>query len=198
MPFRNDPRFRQSGFFTSTGKALLLDDPRPEHIDIRDIAMSLARQCRFGSNLRGRFMMYSVAQHSVLVSRESGIKAKEGLLHDGDEFSLGDVIRPVARVAPNMARHELRIKWWAAIGDRFDIEIVDNKGLLPPEVHEADNRVLATEIRDLYWNIGHEVESYEPYYWSIYPWDVELAYNNFLQAASVLGLYDGLLGWPRV
>lgn len=66
---------------------------RPEW-DIGAIAHSLSLQCRFTGQCR---KFYSVAEHSVLVSRimeELGGDPMEGLLHDGVESVLADVARP--------------------------------------------------------------------------------------------------------
>jgi len=51
---------------TWTGVAFDLEKPRPEDVRIEDIAHALSRQCRFGGGVRE---FYSVAQHSVFVSR---------------------------------------------------------------------------------------------------------------------------------
>jgi hypothetical protein len=63
--------------------------------DIGAIAHSLSLQCRFTGQCR---KFYSVAEHSVLVSRimeDLGLgDPMEGLLHDGVESVLADVARP--------------------------------------------------------------------------------------------------------
>lgn len=63
--------------------------------DIGAIAHSLSLVCRFNGQCR---KFYSVAEHSVLVSRimeDQGLgDPMEGLLHDGVESVLSDVVRP--------------------------------------------------------------------------------------------------------
>lgn len=61
-------------------------DPRPEDVNILDIAHSLSMQCRYTGHVS---KFYSVAEHSVHVSN---IVPKElamcGLLHDATEAYL--------------------------------------------------------------------------------------------------------------
>ena len=68
-------------------------DPRPEEIGIENIAHALAMSCRYGGH---SLDYYSVAQHSVLVSRlVSRSDALCALLHDATEAFIGDLIRPM-------------------------------------------------------------------------------------------------------
>ncbi len=88
---------------------------------------------------------YSVAQHSVLVSlavpAELGLWA---LLHDASEAYLGDVASPIkgSSTFRDYRRAEARLQ--TMIFESFGLF-----GDLPAEVHEADRRILAAEIRDL-------------------------------------------------
>lgn len=76
-----------------TGRPFWPLDPRPEEIDIEDIAQALSLKCRYGGHCR-RF--YSVAEHSVLVSHHVAPEhALWALLHDAGEAYLADVPRPV-------------------------------------------------------------------------------------------------------
>jgi hypothetical protein len=83
---------------TYTGKMFWPIDPRPEEIDIRDIAHSLSRQCRFTGHTK---TFYSIAQHCINVSsllKSDGYNTNYqlfGLLHDASEAYLTDVARPV-------------------------------------------------------------------------------------------------------
>ena len=70
-------------------------DPRPEEIRIEDIAHALSHQCRFAGHCRE---FYSVAEHSVRVSRELPQEFMLwGLLHDASEAYLVDLPRPIKR-----------------------------------------------------------------------------------------------------
>lgn len=65
---------------TFTGRQFWPLDPQPDHIDIADIAHALAHDCRFGGHCR-RF--YSVAEHSVLLSRAVAPEFRlAALMHD--------------------------------------------------------------------------------------------------------------------
>ncbi len=98
---------------TYSGKKFYQLDPLPEDIDIQDIAHALSRMCRFAGHTRE---FWSVAQHSLLVSRLAGemycpyhnnhrqhsVAYKTicdielaGLLHDASEAYLVDIPRPI-------------------------------------------------------------------------------------------------------
>ena len=79
---------------TYTGKKFWPLDPRPEDIDIIDIAHALSNICRFTGHVRE---FYSVAQHSVHVALLSNDYQLYGLLHDASEAYLCDVSSPVKR-----------------------------------------------------------------------------------------------------
>lgn len=201
MPFRKDKRFSKTGFYTATGKALLLDDPQPEHIDLVDIAASLSRICRFGGNMKLGYTMYSVAQHSVYVSMlcSNWNNRKRGLLHDSDEaYGLLDFIRPYARLLGinenGSMIQRIRFLWKMAISQRYGIDIINHY----PEVKDADNKILATEVRDLYYDVGHETVGVKPCNWIINPMSIQESYEFFLQEASILDIYNGSTKWPTL
>ncbi len=115
-------------------------EPRAEDLDIRDIAHSLSLLCRFNGHCRE---FYSVAEHSV---RVSDILTREhalwGLLHDGAEAYLGDLVRPLKQDAP----------WFEKAEDRL-LKVIAEKYTLswpmPEAVRAADDVLLVTEARDL-------------------------------------------------
>lgn len=127
-------------FSTYSGRRVHILSPRPEDIDIADIAHALAHVNRFGGHTR-RF--YSVAEHSVLVSRLVPPEfVFQGLMHDASEAYLGDVIRPLKAWLPEYKRIEKL--WEAAIAKRFGLPTP-----LHPSVKQADMVALMTERRDL-------------------------------------------------
>ena len=68
---------------TASGKRFYLRRPTPADIDAGDVAHALAHICRFNGHTRE---FYSVAQHSILVSRLLPDELKlAGLLHDAAE-----------------------------------------------------------------------------------------------------------------
>ena len=86
---------------TYTGQFFDYDDPRPEQINLTDIARSLSYTARFGGHTT-RF--YSVAEHALLchalVSEQIPNRpdlALAALHHDSHEAYLGDVPTPLKR-----------------------------------------------------------------------------------------------------
>lgn len=125
---------------TYTGKKFHPLAPDPSTIDIRDIAHSLAMQCRFNGHCSA---FYSVADHCVRVSRilPPGLQLA-GLLHDAAEAYVSDIPRPVKAQLPAFAEAE----------DRLLEVIFRHFGLAWPvadEVWAADVTLLVTEGRDL-------------------------------------------------
>ncbi len=107
---------RGSGWLqTATGGQFWPLDPRPEEVKLADIAHALAMKCRYGGHSRG---FYSVAEHSVLLSR---LVAPENvlwaLLHDAAEAYLADIPRPVKQLLPGWKAIEHRVQ--AAVCERF-------------------------------------------------------------------------------
>lgn len=158
-------------FHTFSGIQFYPLDPRPEDINIEDIAKGLSNTCRFNGHV---IKFYSVAQHSVLVSRIVPDEyALEGLLHDGSESYLGDMVRPLKYSLP-----EYRI-----IEDKVEECIANKYGLIHPWpecVKEADNILLMTERRDLMNAIGDWRVYAEPMDQKIEAWDPERSYEEFM------------------
>lgn len=125
---------------TFTGRYFNLVSPDPWTITIEDIAHALSNVCRFAGHCR---TFYSVAQHSLVVSRSvSPERALEALLHDAAEAYCGDVTKPLKSVLPDYRKVQTGIE--LAIAKRFGLPPE-----LDPEIKFADLVVLATERRDL-------------------------------------------------
>ena len=87
-----------------TGKKFWPLDPKSEEVDIKDIAHSLAFQCRFNGHSN---YFYSIAQHSVIVSKiVSKDQAFAALLHDAAETYIGDMVSPLKRFMPEFKEIE--------------------------------------------------------------------------------------------
>jgi hypothetical protein len=124
----------------ASGNAYYPVDPRACDVRIGDIAHSLAMQCRYGGH-SSRF--YSVAEHSVLVSKIVPPEfALLGLLHDATEAYVTDVPRPLKGHLSNF--EEIEALNWAAIAAAFDLPLE-----LPACIHEADRDICRTEMRVL-------------------------------------------------
>ena len=83
---------RDCWIVTYTGRRFHPLDPKPEEINIRDIAHALSNMPRFTGHTKE---FYSVAQHSYLVSCLSRPNELFGLLHDASEAYLCDISTPV-------------------------------------------------------------------------------------------------------
>lgn len=125
---------------TFTGKVFDVEAPSQDDIVIEDIAHALAMTCRFNGHCR-RF--YSVAEHSVHVSRQvPPTFSLWGLLHDAAEAYVSDVSSPVKKLVPQFRNLEEIIL--RAVLDKFQLYPA-----LPTHVVTADQRMLASEVRDL-------------------------------------------------
>lgn len=86
-------------------------DPNKPVFDMRDIAHALGQLTRY--NGHGRFF-YSVAEHSVLVSRLVEVRQlgdpMEGLLHDATEAYLSDVPAPFKQFLPDLQAFDARME----------------------------------------------------------------------------------------
>lgn len=127
---------------TYSGRTVDLVTPDFSRFEVEDIARPLAYQCRFAGNTQ-RF--FSVAQHCVLASYlvTPGYEY-DALMHDSEEAFTGDWPTPwKARIGRQLVRDAIDpIK--RALARRFDFRHPE-----PRAVKIADQRALATELRDL-------------------------------------------------
>lgn len=135
----------------SNGRLINLLAFRPCDVDIKIIAHALSMQCRYGGHTRHH---YSVAQHSVYVSQmieESGGTRKEilaGLLHDGSEAYLQDLVRGIKVGIKDDGQ------MYAKLEDEIQGMIYRKYGVrrfreYHHEIKYWDNRVLGAEIKQL-------------------------------------------------
>lgn len=143
-----DHRARGPFMMTYSGQKFHLLDPRPDEVHIYDVAHHLALQNRYAGATK---FPYSVAQHSVLVSRIVPSEyAIYGLLHDAAEAYCQDQIRPMKIAHRDLGdtHHEVietGIRW--AIFDRFGLSEV-TWSTIHGIIKFADNVACATEKRD--------------------------------------------------
>ena len=164
---------------TVSGRWVNPFDPDPEQLDPGDIARALANQCRFGGHSRA---FYSVAQHSVIVSRlveERGGDAEDvfaALMHDASEAYLGDMPHPLKHRSPlGAAFKEAEQHLEAAIRARFGIRAD------VPEIKRADRALLATERRAFSTESWRwpELEGVEPLDLELEAWPPDRAAEEF-------------------
>lgn len=125
---------------TFTGKMFWPLDPRPEEVDVEDIAHALSLMCRFGGHCDE---FYSVAQHSVFVSENVPPESKlAALLHDASEAYLADVTRPVKKSLPDYFKIEDNLT--RVIYEHAGVKNYDAEAIV-----RADMIMLYTEMRDL-------------------------------------------------
>jgi len=158
-----------------TGKKFWPLDPKPEEVDLKDIAHSLALQCRFNGHCNH---FYSIAQHSILVSKiVRPEQALAGLFHDASETYTGDIVSPLKRFLPPEFK-EIEKAIEKVIFEHFNITNVDHH-----EIKRADKIALFTEMRDVMgeppdkWD---DVELFEPHPEKIIPLNPEQAEQEFL------------------
>jgi uncharacterized protein len=158
---------------TYTGKAIEPLNPDPALIDIRDIAHALGNVARFCGHTR---TLYTVAQHSVLVSRNVPPEhALVGLLHDASEAYLSDIARPIKQQPEfGTVYKAAEERLMHAIGEALGFD-------WPPPacVKRADEMLLRSEQRDLMPDLlRFEGDEYLPE--PINPWPPEFAKFMFL------------------
>lgn len=143
---------------TVSGKQFYPLDPRPEDVDIRDIAHALSNMCRFTGHTK---TFYSVAQHSVIASHVVDPKAAMlALLHDAAEAYMGDIARPWKKFLWAGLNPGSSEPWPSGFErlkhceERLLAVILSSLGVIQSgplweEVERADVMLLATEARDL-------------------------------------------------
>jgi len=121
---------------TRSGQYFDFIEPTLWNLDVEDIAHGLSQCCRFVGQCRS---FYSVAQHSVYVSRcVPAADAMAGLFHDAAEAFLGDVSRPLKRLLPDYRAIEQRVE--RALFEKLGVPFP-----LPESVKRVDMQMLRAE-----------------------------------------------------
>jgi len=158
---------------TASGRKFHPLTPVVEEVYLEDIASHLSKQARWTGATKGD-KTYSIAQHSVMVSlyceliTSDPVIALDGLHHDSSEVYLVDVARPVKYTPGFMEiyrRYEKALN--VVIYDKFNLPW---DGDHHPIVKDADNRMLATEARDV---MPEPVDGY-----GVYEFDINTAYSQ--------------------
>jgi uncharacterized protein len=171
---------------TVSGRWVNPFDPDPEQVDAGDIARALANLCRFGGHSRH---FYSVAQHSVIVSRlveERGGDAGDAfaaLMHDATEAYLGDMPHPLKHRSPLGAAYK-------AAEDNLESAIRDRFAIKPdvPEIKRVDRALLAAERRVFSAETWQwpELEGVEPLEIELTAWPPDEAARAFAERYAEL------------
>lgn len=173
---------------TFTGRVFSIDDPRPSHVDVRDIAHHLSIENRYGGAVREP---YSVAQHSVIVSENvPACYALEALLHDAAETYLGDLIRGVKRWVDSVsdgAFSELERDWLAAIFEALGVRPTQ---FSHASIKRVDDRICLDEMAQGFdgWTRAQYtgVSATEPLGVDVRPWSARDAEVRFLRRYKAL------------
>lgn len=146
---------------TYSGTPFSLSSPDPENVNPLDILVPLSRLERWNGHAA---VSYTVGQHVLMVSAVVPRRfALEALLHDAAEAYIGDWSRPLRQLFGEQYRQvEEPIDW--AIAQRFRLP-----SLYPDEVRVADDRMMATEFRDIMPPQSFTVDS-EPFPERLLPW----------------------------
>lgn len=124
----------------ANGSYLDYNNPSATDFDIGLIAHALSNICRYGGHSR---KFYSVAEHSVLVSRVvPDDLALVGLLHDASEAFVGDMPSPLKKMCQSYRTIENRVQ--EAIANQFNLPYP-----FPHDVHVADKRVYLAERKQI-------------------------------------------------
>lgn len=195
------------------GKVFNPLEPESYDYDVEDVAHSLCVKARFNGHTRytdGRPLLYTVAQHSVHVADlvqmarrdlvpawdwdDSPSPAMLGLMHDGPEFAVDDVVRPVKKHLIGYSAIEDRLM--ADMIRRFNIPT--NLGI-NSAVMAVDNMILFLE-RDALMGTpikpwGNESDHPRQSIFDVIPdfrvWSPEEAKDRFLAKHREILAHDG-------
>ena len=184
---------------TYTGKKFYINDPKPEDIDIRDIAHALSLTCRFSGHCNS---FYSVAEHSVRMVNyvykldgyqvknaltQKDLRGKFALLHDAAKAYMTDMPKPIKWMMPEYAKLEKVLL--NTILAKFGLDRHKNEKEWD-DVMLADVKILATEKKSIMspepdnWNLPED-----PYDDIIIPLTTpQDAERAFLEWANYFGL----------
>lgn len=166
-------------------------DPRPDEIEVIDIASGLAKECRFAGHC---LRFYSVAEHSVLMYRAAKARSVDArvlravLFHDGSEgLGLRDMPRPIKRDLAEYKTIEAGVM--RALARRFDFDFPFN-----PLVKELDEAIgLAEQAQNMApspapWKQTSRFDAAAPLAVTLEFWQPDRAMIEFLSAAAELAV----------
>lgn len=152
LPEKRVHETRGNFITTYSGANFFVDECNIEDIPIQDIAHALSMNCRYNGHSE---MFYSVAEHSVLVSKLVPEKdALWGLMHDVTEAFVPDVPRPFKHLIYGFKEFEniLAKKMAKYYGLRWPE---------PKSVLHIDKNIVGSEARVIFPNPPEWVTFYE-------------------------------------
>jgi uncharacterized protein len=178
--------YTTDSILTYTGQYVDLVDPKPESINITDIAHALSQISRFGGHTR---TFYSVAQHCVQTSHIVPVRYRlHALLHDAAEAYFGDMVQPLKYLSCCGTYRDHESLMQAHIYDRFGLGM-HQADECRDVIRQADLVMLATERRDLMapestpWPILVGIEPRAPFIRPLMP---QAAESEFLRQFKLL------------
>lgn len=141
------PPGKPSAICTYSGVYIDVTDPKPQDINIEDIAQALSMQTRWGGHI-SRF--YSVAQHSVHTAEYLGCSGwgpdvmLMALLHDASEAYLMDIPSPIKQHLKNYKEIEAGVM--GAVAKKFGLPLRFYEN---DTVKMADHYMLVREWHEL-------------------------------------------------
>lgn len=145
------------------------------YFDLRpkDMALGLAKRCRFGGSVPG---WYSVAEHAILGSYMTHDKKlqREFLVHDNAEYVFEDVMSPVAALIPEYKQKRDEFQY-------FINNTLLGYSILDPRTKQLDNRLYCLEQWQLRNNPEYDpIDTDEP--GIIFPqWDWQTAEREYMK-----------------
>lgn len=163
-----------------------LVNPDPEAFDIREIAASLAKICRYGGHTVDH---YSVAEHSchifdhLMRTGHTEKVCRTGLMHDAPEYIIGDMVKPL-KMHIGTPFYELENNIWDRMAPRFHCE-----ERIGDAVKRADTAIMMNEKAVVF-------KTEIPWGWAVDPlpnvkikfWDWRRAETEFLKRAEIVGM----------
>jgi hypothetical protein len=171
---------------TATGRRYYPADPRAEDVCLEDVAHHLAKLCRYNGAVQ-RF--YSVAEHSVLVSRAVPPEyALHGLLHDAAEAYTGDFHYAVKNI--EWLRPSLKILERINEKPVFEYFGLERDDIANAAVKEMDDRIVLDEVTALFpvacEEVFRERHATEPTGQDVAGWWSEVGKMMFVQRFNEL------------
>jgi uncharacterized protein len=169
---------------TYTGNLVNVTTLGVDDVNFEDIAVSLSNTCRFVGHI-GRF--YSNAQHSLFVAALIGtykdatpMDQFQGLLHDGSEAYLSDIMSPIKELLELAGYRKLEKRVQGVIYEKFS---------LPAEMTEfvkkADSQALHIE-GCLQTNKNPSLKIWTNHKYNIQLWSAKKVFKKYYHFFDVL------------